>query len=248
MPDRGGRPVAGQRTVSQANRDLAVALISLVLIAAWEASGWDLALAGWYGTVDGFPWRDTWWARDLLHNGERLLAGAGLLAFTAYALLSRFDAPPRAERLFWLAITSACLVLIPVVKHFSQSSCPWDISVFGGAASYVPHWALGRLDGGPGHCFPSGHAVAAFAFFGLHFLWRNHDRARAVLALAAVLGLGLLFGWTQMLRGAHFPSHVMWSAWLCWVTCALAAWGCRCWASSRDAGAAATPLVPTPID
>jgi len=234
--------------VSTVQRDLAIALASLVLIAAWEASGWDLALAGWFGTVDGFPWRDTWWARDLLHNGERLLTAAALLFFALYATLSRVDSPGRSERLFWLTVTSACLVLIPAVKHLSLSSCPWDISGFGGSATYVPHWVLGRLDGGPGHCFPSGHAVAAFAFFGLHFLWRNHDRARAGLALAGVLALGLLFGGTQMLRGAHFPSHVMWSAWLCWVTCALAAWGHRSWLASRDAGSAPAPLAPTTGD
>jgi hypothetical protein len=40
----------------------------------------------------------------------------------------------------------------------------------------------------------------------------------------------------------------MWSAWLCWAVCALAAWGHRSWLASREAGAAAAPLVPTTID
>jgi hypothetical protein len=39
--------------------------------------------------------------------------------------------------------------------------------------------------------------------------------ARAVLL--AVLAAGALFGWAQLARGAHFPSHTLWSAWLCWV-------------------------------
>ena len=34
-------------------------------------------------------------------------------------------------------------------------------------------------DGGGGRCFPSGHAVAAFAFFGLFFFWRDFNPARA---------------------------------------------------------------------
>jgi membrane-associated PAP2 superfamily phosphatase len=33
--------------------------------------------------------------------------------------------------------------------------------------------------------------------------------------------MGAVFGWAQMVRGAHFPSHTMWSAWVCWVLCAL---------------------------
>jgi membrane-associated PAP2 superfamily phosphatase len=41
--------------------------------------------------------------------------------------------------------------------------------------------------------------------------------------LGAVLGVGLLLGWTQLVRGAHFPSHMLWSAWLCWTVCAVAA-------------------------
>jgi hypothetical protein len=76
---------------------------------------------------------------------------------------------------------------------------------------------LTRSDGGPGHCFPSGHAVAAFAFLPLYFQWRSERPRVAVALLAWVLGLGLLFGWAQLARGAHFPSHTLWSAWLCWV-------------------------------
>ncbi len=234
--------------MSTAQRDLAIALASLALIAAWEASGLDLALAAWYGTVSGFSWRDTWWARDVLHNGERLLAAAAWLLFAAYALGAPRGHPPRSARLFWLAVTSACLALVPAAKRFSTSSCPWDLTPFGGAAPYVPHWMLDRFDGGPGHCFPSGHAVASFAFLGLYFLWRDHSRARARIALTAVLAAGLAFGWTQMLRGAHFASHVMWSAWLCWAACAAAAWAGRSDGGARARRSAAAVLAKTGND
>jgi len=39
--------------------------------------------------------------------------------------------------------------------------------------------------------------------------------------LAAALAAGLVLGVAQQLRGAHFMSHTLWSAWLCWVV----AWG-----------------------
>jgi len=83
----------------------------------------------------------------------------------------------------------------------------------------------GVPDGGPGHCFPSGHGVAAFAFLGLYFLWRPHRPQAARRVLVGVWVVGSLFGMAQLLRGAHYPSHTFWSAWLCWAICATAsAW------------------------
>jgi membrane-associated PAP2 superfamily phosphatase len=99
------------------------------------------------------------------------------------------------------------------------------LAEFGGAARHLSHWRWGVADGGPGHCFPSGHAVSAFAFFGLYFLWRGHDAGRARILLWAVLGVGLLFGSAQLVRGAHYPSHTLWTAWLCWTISALADFG-----------------------
>jgi membrane-associated PAP2 superfamily phosphatase len=29
-------------------------------------------------------------------------------------------------------------------------------------------------------------------------------------------GTGLLFGLVQTLRGAHYPSHTLWTGWICW--------------------------------
>lgn len=205
-------------------RAIGVALLALVPLAAWEASGWDRAVARWYGGPTGFAWRDAWWASALLHDGGRVLGVAALILLALYALAPRIRAPLRRERLYWLAVTLACALLVPGLKRLSATSCPWDMVEFGGVANYVPHWLPGIVDGGPGRCFPSGHAVSAFGFFGLHFLWQRHDPRLARAALIAVLVAGTLFAWTQTVRGAHYPSHAMWSAWLCWALCALAAW------------------------
>jgi membrane-associated PAP2 superfamily phosphatase len=32
-----------------------------------------------------------------------------------------------------------------------------------------------------------------------------------------VLLVGLVFSLTQAMRGAHYPSHSLWTAWVCWV-------------------------------
>lgn len=39
--------------------------------------------------------------------------------------------------------------------------------------------------------------------------------------LALPLTLGLVFGIGQQLRGAHFLSHDLWTAWLCWLCASL---------------------------
>ena len=212
---------------SQLRRDLIVTLAALAALLAWDFSGGDLATARLFGNAQGFAAREAWWASRLLHDGGRLAAWLLLAVLVAGTLrVPKSGAttdPSRAERWSWISVIGLCVLAVPTLKRFSNTSCPWDLAEFGGVARYVSHWTLGVTDGGGGHCFPSGHAVAAFAFFGLYFLWRGHDLRRARLWLAAVLFFGLLFGGAQLARGAHYPSHTLWSAWLCWTLSVLAA-------------------------
>jgi membrane-associated PAP2 superfamily phosphatase len=208
-------------------RDLIVTGLALAALLAWDATGWDLAAARLFGSAQGFAARDTWWASKLLHDGGRSAAWVLLALLVATTL--RVPAaglpgqPTRRERWRWLGVMLVCLLVVPAIKRVSTTSCPWDMAEFGGAAQYLSHWRFGLADGGSGHCFPSGHAVAAFAFFGLYFLWREHDARRARIWLAAVAVVGLVFGTAQLARGAHYPSHTLWSAWLCWAICMSAA-------------------------
>lgn len=190
--------------------------LGLAALLLWEYSGRDLWLAHLYGDASGFAWRDAWATRTLLHDGGRWLSVLLLAGVALDARGTAQGAPSLRDRLYWLAVIVASLLLVPALKRFSLTSCPWDLAEFGGAAAYVPHWLPGVADGGPGHCFPSGHAVAAFAFFGLYFLWRPHRPRLARASLVATLVVGAAFGWAQLARGAHFASHTLWSAWMCW--------------------------------
>ncbi len=202
-----------------------MALMGLVLLAVWDASGWDLALARLYGNTAGFALRDAWMTSALLHEGGRYLAWAAFALLATGAVRSGNEGPRRGERLYWLGMSLAGVLLVLALRRLSHTSCPWDLAEFGGTAAYVPHWAWGARDGGPGHCFPSAHAVSAFAFLSQYFLWRQYCPQRARRWLCAVLGVGLLVGGTQLVRGAHFPSHSLWSAWLCWTVCVVGAKG-----------------------
>lgn len=207
-------PLAGR-----ARRDLLVTLCAAAALLLWDLSGLDLAVSAWFGSPQGFALRDAWWTRDLLHEGGRRLSMVVLAVLLIDCWRPLSSGPDRRTRLAWLGATLASLLVVPGIKRVSATSCPWDLSLFGGMARYVSHWQIGVGDGGGGHCFPSGHAVSAYAFFSLYFLWRDHRPQLARAMLIAVLLLGGLFGFAQLARGAHYPSHVLWSAWLCWTLC-----------------------------
>jgi membrane-associated PAP2 superfamily phosphatase len=213
--DSGGRPVAA--TPARRLDDLHVTLGALVLLLLWDLAGLDRMAMHLVGTPGGFAWKDSFLTRAVLHEGGRVVGWLvlGLLVLNVWRPL--WAGPTRAERVRWLAVTLLCVLAVPTLKQFSHTSCPWDLAEFGGVARYVGHWQAGLDDGGPGRCFPSGHATAAFAFFGGWFVLRDHQPRASRLWLAGVLLAGLLLGGGQYLRGAHYPSHTLWTAWLCWV-------------------------------
>ena len=110
----------------------------------------------------------------------------------------------------------AALLAITLIKGFSKTSCPWDLQVFGGLARYVSHWDWFQIDGGGGHCFPAGHASTGFAFMAAYFSLRHSGVPAARLWLVCALLAGFVLGLSQQIRGAHFMSHTLWTAWLSW--------------------------------
>jgi membrane-associated PAP2 superfamily phosphatase len=158
-----------------------------------------------------------------LHDAGRWLSVGVLLLLAWDAWRPLVDGPPRAQRAYGVAVVLACAVAVPELRRMSATSCPWDLTEFGGTARYVSHWALVAIDSGPGRCFPSGHAVSGFALCGAVHAWRTHRPAWARAGLSIALALGLLFGITQVLRGAHYVSHVLWSGWLCLLITTVAA-------------------------
>ena len=199
-------------------------LASLLCLLAWDALGWDRVWAHAFGDNSGFALREHWFLVEVLHEGARRLGWllALLLVLGVWwpiGILRRIDA---SERLQWVASLLLALVVVGVLKHFSTTSCPWDLAEFGGVARYASHWALGVMDGGVGRCFPAGHASAGFAFIGGYFALRLRQPQAARWCLGCALVAGLILGGAQQVRGAHFMSHTLWTGWLCWTS----AWWC----------------------
>ncbi len=207
---------------------------ALGLTLVWDALGLDLWVMAAIGTAQGFPLRHHPWLAIVMHDQLKtvllvLFGLAWLMVLWPRGLVRDFNLRQR-----WTAMVGVTLSLMIVsgLKRISTTSCPWDWQTFGGLAQPLSRWTWGVLDGGPGHCFPGGHASSTLAFLSIVGVALTSESVAAQRwgrrLLWVVLGLGALMGVVQTLRGAHPPSHTLWTAWIC----AVVSWSCV-WASQR---------------
>lgn len=204
----------------------------LVCALLWDAAGQDMAVMRWWGDAGGFAWRHDPWLERWAHDGARRLLLGVLVVWWLVLALGR--GPVRGwtgrERLAVGLGALAAVLVVNLIKRASLTSCPWDLAEFGGVAQHVSHWWLGRADGGGAHCFPGGHASSALAFVGaaLPLLSSRSssgsgDARRGGFLLLALLVAGAALGAVQTARGAHFPSHTLWTMVICYAV-NLAVW------------------------
>lgn len=199
------------------SHDLLILGTGLLALVIWDLLGLDLPISRLFGDAAGFALRDQWLVSDVLHSGARYLAWAiaAVLVVGIWRPLPFARGLTQRERVVWVGATLACALLIPLLKLASLTSCPWSLAEFGGTARFVSHWSLGQADGGPGRCFPAGHATAAFCFLPGWLLLRRSAPVAARRWLIATLVAGAVLTMVQVVRGAHFVSHSLWTGWCC---------------------------------
>lgn len=198
--------------------------IALSLLAIFEPSHWDLAVSDrFFDFARGRFWlRKSWFFEEFAHDGIKwAIVAFGLSVGVLWLASWRSSAWANKRRV--LGYLFLCLLLAPLVvggiKAVSVQHCPWDIDRYGGMAPYVTllEPVVPGMDRGA--CWPSGHAAGPFAFYALYFVWRVRSPKRARWAFAVVTVLGLLIGFGRVVQGAHFVSHMFWSALFCWYVC-----------------------------
>ncbi len=107
---------------------------------------------------------------------------------------------------------------VGILKDFSHHSCPWSLAEYGGSAVSYPLFGAVPAGSGPGRCFPGGHASSGFGVMALFFLFYRERPRLAWFCLFAGVFLGLMMGYGQVMRGAHFFSHNLWAGWWVWLT------------------------------
>lgn len=188
---------------------------------------WSLAhrLYAW----EGYRWvlKKAFLTEAVLHrSGHDLSVAAWVGVLAAWsAALKRESLALWRKPLGYLALSVlVSTLLISWIKSWSNMDCPWDIEGLGGMRPYVELLAARPAWLPDGRCFPAGHASGGYAWMSLYFFCLLSRPQLRWLGLAAGLGAGLVFGIGQQLRGAHFLSHDLWTAMLCW----LVAFGLYC--------------------
>lgn len=199
-------------------------LLPLLLLALGTAvlmfAGGDLWWATQLYALEGGHWalRHDLLTEGLIHRGGRLLSAlAWLVLLGAWVWLrstGRAASTRRAITYLLLCVLSST-ALVTGLKRLIVHDCAWSVQGLGGDRQYLSLIDPRPLDYPVDHCFPAAHASTGYAWVALYFAAFASPRRRRI-GLAIGLGAGLLFGLGQQLRGAHFASHDLWSAALCW--------------------------------
>jgi membrane-associated PAP2 superfamily phosphatase len=179
-----------------------------------------VASSAFYDSAGGrWVGKDAWWANELLHTGGKWLvvvfATGALVAFALSFRLRRL-AEWRGAALYLALCIGIGTGLVAAAKEVTDRHCPREMDLFGGSVPYTRLFEGTPPGYPPGRCFPAGHASGAFSLAGLYFVARARRSPGAGWWLAPAALLGTAFAFGQQARGAHFLSHNLWAAAICW--------------------------------
>ena len=172
---------------------------------AWVTAPWFDVQSG------GFPLQNSFWLENVNHIWAKNL----VVAFCVIVLLRGLYTRNRRLLLVWLMMAVGALV-VSLLKSASAHSCPWDLVQYGGKAQEFLLFSATPADAGPGRCFPGGHSSVGFILMAWFFCFYPSRPRLARLCWALGLLAGLWLGYGQIMRGAHFLTHNLWTGWWVW--------------------------------
>ncbi len=205
------------------------------MIFVYPKFGLDATVTAWYANHAGlgFALRDDVWFSGFWHEGVK--KASWLIPFVVLTLwgstfyrskntqhtagLQHFldNIRPQRRRIGWLFLGLVVApLMVTLIKNANTMVCPWNLQIYGGKLLAEPAFAwVGSASAGK--CFPGGHASIGFSLLAFYFAFKDGFPrvARSGLCLGVVFGLWL--GWVQVMRGAHFVSHNLWTVWVVWV-------------------------------
>ncbi|HSD17556.1 MAG TPA: phosphatase PAP2 family protein [Thermomonas sp.] len=201
---------------------LAFVAILLVAVATFDI---DQRVADMLYALEGQRWAlKGAIATDLLIHlvGRDLsvVAGCAAVATWIWSLQGQRGRPWRKPLGYLVLSTVLATTLVAWIKTWSNMDCPWDLLRYGGTKPFVGLLHLRPVGLQRGYCFPAAHAGAGYAWVSLYFFLGVVRPEWKTRGLVVGLGIGLLFGISQQLRGAHFVSHDLSTFAICWGTAA----------------------------
>lgn len=197
--------------------------MAVLLFSLTYGVGLDFTLASALYQMQGESWllQHHWLTETLLHRHVRTLNEIVVLTLLACWLWRHFARKDQSKKQQALGILLLSLLLsfaaVAVLKRLLPMECPWDLQHFGGSSAFWGLFAT-RPDSVPAtQCFPAGHASIGFAWLALYYYWYEVTPQKAWQGLLIGASAGLLLGFVQQLRGAHFISHDIATAAICWL-------------------------------
>jgi membrane-associated PAP2 superfamily phosphatase len=197
-------------------------LLAAFMLWLYPATSLDANLIAPYfdAPSHSFPLSHHWFFENVMHTGLKycmIIVAVGVLL--AWLAGFKFQAlQPLQQQYLWVFVGMVLATsVVSILKHSSIHGCPHDLTLYGGNLPL-----LGLFEHLPagiqaGHCFPGGHASGGFALMAFYFAFREQKPTFAKTMLALGLLMGFAMGWTQMMRGEHFLSHNLWTAWVVWM-------------------------------
>lgn len=195
---------------------LAFALLATLV----QLGGLDKLVADYLYALQGGQWtlKEAWLTSVVIHKCGKyfsLLIALLILAALLQSYITQKLKPYRRELLYLLCAAGGSSVLISAIKSISRVSCAWDFSRYGGDQAYVSLFTQ-LIQRTGDDCFPAGHASGGYAWIAFYFLGVHLQSGWRWMGFSFAMGLGLIFGISQQLRGAHFVSHDLWTLGICW--------------------------------
>lgn len=204
-------------------------IAAFILIFIYPKTNLDALLIAPYFDVaqHQFMLKHHWFFENVMHTAlKNLMLLIALSVLTLWLFSYKINQLKQYRRsLIWTFIAMLlATTTITIVKHFSNHACPWDLTMYGGNQPLLALFDTLPPGAEAGQCFPGGHASGGFALWAFYFAFKKINPSLAQLGLYSGLVFGFVMGWAQMMRGAHFLSHNLWTAWFVWlVLCLLAA-------------------------
>jgi membrane-associated PAP2 superfamily phosphatase len=200
----------------------AIIFAAIVLICVFEFTKIDFWINDFFYNPElkEFGLRNHPFLTQVMHHGMKTtmyILGLGSIVLSIVKLKS--GSSLLRARHVWVGSLGVIIIpaLVALLKHLTNKHCPWSLDIYGGSVPYAGLFENHLSRFGAGQCFPAGHAAGGFMWFSwVVALWFVYPKfARAILYIAIVVGL--ILGISRMMQGAHFFSHVLWTAWFSWV-------------------------------
>lgn len=211
------------------NRKLAISIALLAAIFVFfEISDADLRIQDLFYDFSTHSWavdaKDPL-PRALFYTWPKVLiwtAGVALLGLALipqdYRIRRMFPAWKRNEILVVIGTLALAPTSVATLKATTNVFTPSEIRRYGGPAPYVKVCEAYPANDHParrGRGFPAGHASGGFALMALAAL--ASTRGSRIFCIAGGIAIGSVLGAYQILKGAHYLSHTIITALICWI-------------------------------